>query len=160
GNSVRHVTCLKGDKDGSMWLGSLGAGLMRWRKGELAIIGGDAGLPALNVHGIVEDTQGFFWMPSNRGVMRVRRSDLQSVADSNTRKLVGQLLDQNDGLVGLECPYGQQPTCARDANGRLWFATVKGVAMIDPSLFSNNTVAPLVNIEEVDYHLTTRAAGG
>jgi PAS domain S-box-containing protein len=46
----------------------------------------------------------------------------------------------------------QEPTCAKDANGRLWFATLKGVAMVDPARLRLNSHPPPVTIEEVIYH--------
>jgi signal transduction histidine kinase/ligand-binding sensor domain-containing protein len=158
GQSVRGITCLRGEPDGSMWMGSVGFGLLRWRDGTLVTIDADVGLPSLNVHGIVEDSQGFWWMPSNRGVMRIHRSELQAVADGRAGRVVGQLLDLSDGLGAVECPSGQQPVCARDAQGRLWFATIKGVAMVDPSRFRANTLAPVARIEEVDYHISMRGS--
>jgi len=52
----------------------------------------------------------------------------------------------------VECAGGQQPTCARDASGRLWFATLKGVATIDPAAFRLNTIPPPVIVEQVGYN--------
>jgi signal transduction histidine kinase/sugar lactone lactonase YvrE len=149
GKPLRGITFLKGEPDGAMWMGSMGAGLLRWRKGNLTRIGADAGLPMPNIYGIVEDDQGFWWMPSNRGVLRVRRSDLQSVADGTSQKLAGQLLDASDGLAAIECTGGLQPVCARDAKGRLWFATIKGVAMTEPARFRLNSIVPKTSIDEI-----------
>ena len=156
--SLNRVTCLKGEADGTMWMGTIGKGLLRWKEGKLSIISMEAGLPLAQVHGILEDDDGCFWMSSNRGVMRARRAHLNAVADGKMTKVVCQLLDLNEGLPSVECPSGQQPSCARDAQGRLWFPTIKGVAVIDPATFRANTVAPEARIEEVVFYMTSRHA--
>ncbi|HTL58542.1 MAG TPA: two-component regulator propeller domain-containing protein [Candidatus Limnocylindrales bacterium] len=158
GKPLSGITCLKGESDGTMWMGSMGNGLMRWREGKLSKISVSAGLPVAHVYGILQDAQGCFWMSSNRGIMRARRTDLNSVADGTAAKLVCQLLDLNDGLPSVECPSGQQPSCARDERGRLWFSTIKGVAVTDPAAFQANTLAPLAHIEEVVFYTGSRNA--
>jgi len=150
---LRDIACLKADADGGMWLGSLHAGLRLWHAGRWTSIGPEAGLPVSGVHAILEDRNGVFWLSSNRGIARVRRSELLAVADGKTARVQGQLFDLSDGLPSIDCPSGNQPSCARDPRGRLWFATSKGVAMTDPDNFRLNTNRPPVQIEEVVYRM-------
>jgi PAS domain S-box-containing protein len=151
GQPLRNITCLKVDADGTLWMGSRDKGLLCRRDGRLARIGS---LPIRAVHGILEDDAGFFWLASNRGVMRVLAKDLRLAAEGNVPVLDSLELDLSDGLPSVEFPSGVQPNCARDASGRLWFATLKGVAMIDPAVFRLNTSAPPVTVEQVVYHTT------
>ena len=151
GQPLRNITCMKADADGALWMGSLDNGLLCRRGGRLARIGAETGLPIRAVHGIVEDAIGYFWLASNRGVVRVLAKDLRLAAEGEVPHLDCHLLDLSDGLPSVECASEQQPTCARDARGRLWFATMKGVAMIDPAGFRLNTNLPPVRIEELIY---------
>jgi signal transduction histidine kinase len=91
-------------------------------------------------------------MATSRGIVRAQRDDLEAVADGRAAHLKNQLLDLSDGLPSVECASGVQPTCARDARGRLWFATSKGVAVVDPAQFLLNTNPPPLQIESVVYH--------
>jgi PAS domain S-box-containing protein len=152
GQPLRDVICLKADPDGTLWMGTLENGLLAWRSGHLARIGTEAGLPVRAVSGILEDDAGFFWLASDRGVVRVPAKDIRLAADGKASRLDCRLLDLSDGLPSVECASGHQSTCARDASGRLWFATLKGVAMIDPAAFRLNTNLPPVTVEEVVYH--------
>jgi len=154
---LREITCLKSDADGAMWLGSSRDGLLRWHSGALVRIGPKQGLPVPGVHGILEDDEHYFWMPSSRGVVRVSRKDLESVTESGESQLVCHLFDLADGLPSVECPQGHQPSCARDGAGRLWFATSKGVTMTDLDRFRLNTVPPPVQIEGLVYYVPSRA---
>lgn len=149
--AIRQIAGLKSDPDGTFWLGSLEEGLWRWRDGTLSRIGPDEGLPVSSVGGILEDDFQTFWLASDRGVVRVARADLEACADGRLRDLPSQLLDRSDGLPSVECARGQQPVCGRDASGRLWFATLKGVVMVDPRDFPVNRIPPKTVIQEVVY---------
>jgi ligand-binding sensor domain-containing protein len=100
----------------------------------------------------VEDADGFFWMTSGRSIVRARRSDLHAAADGSTAQLAYQVFDASDGLPRTEFTSGRQPTCARDAKGRLWFATTKGVAMIEPAVLRLNHAPPLVYVEGISFY--------
>src|SRR6202044_3261007 len=50
-----------------------------------------------------------------------------------------------------DCSEGYQPAALRDQEGRLWFATLDGVARVNPRTIQVNTNAPPVVIERVEY---------
>lgn len=150
---LRDVSCFKADPDGTMWMGTRTHGLLRLRDGRLSAIESQAGFPVQAVHAILEDAHGYFWMPSNRGIVRASRKELHAVADGDKTQLDCQLLDQHDGLPSAECST-TQPNCTRDRLGSLWFATQRGVAMIDPASFRLNSLPPPVRIEQLDYRLS------
>jgi signal transduction histidine kinase len=156
GQSLRDVSCIKTDADGTVWLGLLRGGLLCWRGGAFTQIDLGLGQPP-GIHGLLEDDAGFFWMPSNRGVLRAARKSLLAAANGNARAECLRL-DLSDGLPSVECSGSRQPTCARDSAGRLWFATMKGAAMIDPTRFALNTNPPPVEIESVIYHTSSDRA--
>jgi len=152
GQPLRGVLCFKADADGSMWMGTRGEGLVRWRNGTMDRIGVQHGLPDWELRGLLEDERGTFWIPSNRGIIRVSRKQLHEVADRSVRHLELQLLDRHDGLPSVECSQAQ-PNCAREPGGRLLFATRKGVVAVDPAEFRLNSQPPPVQIEQLSYHL-------
>lgn len=152
GEPLQGVLCFHAEPDGTMWMGTRAATLVRWRNGTTSRIGVEHGWPDREVRGIIADGQGYFWMPSNRGIVRASRTQLHAVADEAEAWLEIQLLDQNDGLPSPECST-TQPNCARDTAGRLWFATQKGVAVIDPSGFRLNARPPPVQVEQLTYHV-------
>jgi len=52
-------------------------------------------------------------------------------------------------MVTRECRWWRHPAGWRSADGKLWFSTIKGVAMIDPEKIKLNDQAPPVAIEEI-----------
>lgn len=151
GRPIQNILCFKTEKDGTIWMGSRTDGLLLWRQGTLVPVGARAGLPVSSVHGILEDDTGYFWMTSNKGIARASRKDLLGAAEGRGARVTCQLFDLADGLPSVECPAGQQPACARDAAGRFWFATLKGVAMIDPRQLRINSKPPPIVIERAGY---------
>jgi signal transduction histidine kinase/ligand-binding sensor domain-containing protein len=152
GQSIRRVTCLTADADGSMWLGSSDRGLLRWKNGGLFQFDEQINFPVTVVNGFVEDGDGYLWMTSGHRIVRAHRNDLHAAADGHSDRIKCRIFDASDGLPKGEFIGGRQPTCARDIQGRLWFATIKGLVMIDPSALTLNDQSPPVHVESISYH--------
>jgi signal transduction histidine kinase/ligand-binding sensor domain-containing protein len=158
GESIQRVTCLHADAGGSMWLGTADRGLLRWKQDQFARLDGTAGLPIETVQGLVDDELGYLWLTSGDRVVRAHRDELHSVADGGSGRINFQVFDANDGLPRAEFTGGRQPTCARDAQGQLWFATTKGVAMINPRTLRLNQEPPPVHVEAISYYQRATSA--
>jgi signal transduction histidine kinase len=52
-------------------------------------------------------------------------------------------------MMTRECSGGGDPAGWKASDGKLWFPTIKGVAMIDPERIRTNTQAPPVVIEQI-----------
>lgn len=152
GARIPGVLCILPEEDGTVWLGTRTEGLWRWRGGRLDKLGAAKGYPVKSVHGILDDGLGYLWMPSQRGIVRVARADLHAAADGHLTRLDCLVVDRSAGLPSVECSTSQ-PCCGRDAAGRLWFATQRGVAIIHPEDIRSNPVAPQVEILRVNYQL-------
>ena len=85
-------------------------------------------------------------MGSNRGVVRVLRADLDAVLDGRAATFTARMFGKGDGLVTNQCNGGSQPSAWRGDDGRLWFATAKGVSFVDPARLDDSTrpVPPIV----------------
>lgn len=159
GKSLRDIASLKFDADGTLWLGQLGRGLLCRKDEKLARVDLGFGQSPPGIYGILEDDAGFFWMPSNHGVLRAARRDLLAVVSGELDVAKCLAWGLSDGLLSADCSNTRQPNCARDANGRLWFATLKGISVIDPANLHLNTNPPPVQIESIVYQAPSKAAG-
>ena len=52
-------------------------------------------------------------------------------------------------MLSTECNGGRQPSGIRTTDGRLWFPTQGGVAIVDPRRVTTNPSPPTVQIENV-----------
>ncbi len=137
------------DPEGGLWFGTYGSGLARYKHGRMVPIRPEDGLCDPIASQILEDDKGFLWISSNRGVFRVSRKELDGFADGRGTSITCRRFGREDGMRSAECNGGFRPAGIRARDGRLWFPTMAGVAIIDPgSLFVNQHPPPVV-IEQV-----------
>ena len=146
GNAVRS---LYEDPDGALWIGTYDSGLARFKNGKFTRYTTREGLFNDGVFQILEDAQGYLWMSSNRGIYRVRKQELNEFASGQRRDITSMAFGKNDGMRNVECNGGLWPAGVRARDGRLWFPTQDGVAMIDPAAVTTNQQPPPVLIEAV-----------
>ncbi len=146
GLSSNVVTALHEEDDRTLWIGTNDGGLNRWRKGKIVSVA--SGLIPKRVIGILEDGNGYLWISSNSGVYRVSRDELNRMADGGAPAQVMRF-GVADGMRISECSSGGHPAALRLSDGSLWFATLKGIACVDPEHMPMNRVAPQVAIEQV-----------
>src|SRR5207245_10102253 len=101
------------------------------------------------IHRILEDSHGDLWMSSNRGVFRVRMSELNDFAAHRTTVIHSDSYGRADGMRDSECNGGAFPAGWKTSDGRLWFATLKGAAGIKPEIFRKNPFPPPVLIDQL-----------
>lgn len=141
------VWALHQDKDGDLWIGTE-SGLYRLRESHIARFGKAQGLPDNLVNFILEDDFGQLWISHDRGIYRVRRAALKDVAEGRAAMVSCVSYTEADGLPSEET-NGQKsyPPACKTRDGRLWFATTKGVVVIDPQLHQEGSIPPPVVIE-------------
>ncbi|HXG47318.1 MAG TPA: two-component regulator propeller domain-containing protein [Methylomirabilota bacterium] len=144
-----YVWSLLAEPDGTLWVGTFGGGLCRWRGGRFATIGTPEGLPNNVICHIVDDGRGQLWFGSYGGILRASKEDLHRCADGRTRTVSFFAYGKADGLATRECSGGLQPSGCHRRDGRLWFPTSKGLAVVDPTNLRTNLLPPPVVIEEV-----------
>jgi signal transduction histidine kinase/ligand-binding sensor domain-containing protein len=149
GLSNRVITALYEDADGTLWIGTNGGGLNRMRNGKIqAVTQQNADLPA-SIYSILEDSSSHLWLSSSTGIDRVDRTSLNRSMDASTGPVPVDSYGVADGMTISEASSGGHPAAWRLQDGTLWFATLKGVATVDPAHLSANRVPPLVSIEQL-----------
>ncbi|NOY06540.1 MAG: PAS domain S-box protein [Chlorobi bacterium] len=149
GLSNDHVLCLYDDADGNLWIGTSGGGLNRYRDGVFTSYTTEQGLFNDVIYAILEDHEGKLWMSSNMGVFSVRKTDLALFDKGKLDEIPCTSYGIEDGMRSRECNGGNQPAGWKARNGVLWFATIEGVAGIDPANIPMNTCPPMLALEQV-----------
>ena len=146
---ARDVFQVMEDSDRTVWVGTYGDGLYRLKNEKITQLTTKDGLFDDVVYQILEDDQQNFWMSSNRGVFRVARKQLNDVADKKIPRVECLSYGNADGMKSSECNGNSQPAGIRTSDGRMWWPTTNGVAVINPSDIPINTIPPEVAIESV-----------
>jgi ligand-binding sensor domain-containing protein/signal transduction histidine kinase len=145
GNRVRS---LYEDSGGALWIGTYDDGLSRFRDGKFFSYRTEHGLFNNGVFQILEDRHGYFWIGCNKGIYRVSRRELNDLAEGRIARVSSVAFGKQDGMLNTECNGGRQPA-GLVSDGRLWFPTMGGVAVIDPEAAQPNSQPPPVKIEAV-----------
>lgn len=142
-----HLRSLYEDADGVLWIGTYDGGLARFKNGRFTRYTVNEGLYNNGVFVILEDGENNFWLSCNRGIYRVNRQQLNDYADGKATQINSVAYGKQDGMLNIECNGGRQPAGYKTRDGRLWFPTQGGVAVIDPQTVSINPQSPRVVIE-------------
>jgi signal transduction histidine kinase/ligand-binding sensor domain-containing protein len=132
------------------------------RVGEGVLAGGESGAVLLHggivqplrgsdrnrlngITGIHMAAGGDVWLNGISGVLHVPAEVMAKALHSGY--MDGRLYDTADGMLGIAQQSALMSTIAADGEGRLWFATNQGLAMIDPAEPYYNPVMPTVSIQ-------------
>lgn len=150
GLASNRVTALLADGPERLWIGTLGGGLHLWQGGRITRF--DLGLPGTkDVLRILDDGRGYLWLNQAFGVVRVSRAELLAqAAGTLDGKLHVTRFERDDGLTTDELNGRSQNAGWRGRDGRLWFPTVKGVAVADPARLSEALASPVAVLQRLE----------
>jgi ligand-binding sensor domain-containing protein/signal transduction histidine kinase len=141
GLSSNVLTALLPRSDGTMLIGTQDHGLNNWDGAKFTPITG-AGLEQITIHAILDDHNGHLWIATDNGIARC-----DCTVDAG-KGLSGWIaFGTADGLRSRETAANSHPSAVRSKDGRLWFATPRGVVEVDAARFPVNTVVPPVVVE-------------
>ncbi|TAK65377.1 MAG: hypothetical protein EPO24_02635 [Bacteroidetes bacterium] len=126
------VSCITGDAQGAMFIGTFGDGFFLYERGN-TLIGHyteQDGLPNNVVYGMLEDTQGNYWLSTNRGISKFTPS---------TKTF--RNYDVADGLQSNEFNRG---AFYQSRDGNFFFGGVKGFNVFHPDSIKDNPHIPLI----------------
>ncbi len=139
------LKCAYEDKEGTFWLGT-DRGLIRAK-------GKETGPPAKarrgrltenEVRTILEDDRGNLWLGGRKGISRAAKKELVDFAKGKIRKGTIHIYNEKDGMksrwvIGRGC---------KTRDGRMWFPTSMGVAVIDPNAIKPEPIVSAPVIEK------------
>jgi signal transduction histidine kinase len=124
------------------------SGLMRIQDGRIDTLPRTSGLSGHTVIGISSDRDGYLWVGLSTGIVRLHPRAFDDVVAGRAKVLVHDAYGDADGLH-LDPQAPTAPAVARGGDGRLWFLTSGGVAIVSPERHTKNRVAPPVVIEGI-----------
>jgi len=143
------------DPDGTVWAGGVN-GLYRLRNGKWApvVYRPDERVLAPEFYCLLEDDKGNFWSSGSRGVFCVSKRELNDFFDGKRSSVNCRAFGKADGLKSPDCSNVYFPAGCRSPDGRLWFGTIAGLAVVDPSHLQFNPLPPPLQIEQIVVDLT------
>lgn len=127
GLAQSQVIALCVDKNGYLWIGTLGGGVNIYNGMGFSTISKEDGLAGDNVFTICEDIDGNKWIGTDKGISRISGKKIKNfttgdgLPDNNIRKIY------------------------QDSNGKLWVGTDKGLAVFSGNKFEIEKVSDIIS---------------
>ena len=148
GLSSDVVLALYEGSEGALWVGTQGGGLCRQHEdGSFSCFDSSDGLLSDDALQIQEDDQNHLWLGTLNGIARISKKDLYRYGKGQMPRLIPTVYNTTDGLKSSELNGGTQPASWKGKDGRLYFSTIRGVAVVNPADIPLNTVPPKVKLE-------------
>jgi signal transduction histidine kinase/ligand-binding sensor domain-containing protein len=149
GLSSDEIRALREGSNGTLWVATFGGGLNAYGSGKFTSFMAKDGLLSDNISGVADDGESL-WLSTTRGVCRIAKRQLHGFADHHVKVLEPLNYGVEDGLRSAQCAPGYPIPGGgrRSSDGRLWFPTSRGLAVIDPNRRLHAAVAPSIHLLE------------
>lgn len=136
--------------DGELWLGT-SAGLGR-REGSRVINYGNGNTNLAEAITQIIATNDQLWVGTNNGLLALPMDSLLHWLPNKSNapnQIPAKRYNTADGMRAGECIAAHHPGPVQGPEGKLWFPTVRGLAVVQPSGIQFNKLIPPVYIERV-----------
>ncbi len=158
GLSSNVVTAVLPRADGTLLIGTQDHGWDVW-DGSKFSKATSKGLEETTIHAILDDGEGHLWFATGDGIARCDCNEMSGAGPAGSCSHWMEF-GTADGLRSRETANNSHPSAWRSRDGRLWFATAKGLVEVDPAHFPVNVVPPPVSVERFQVDDVAQALRG
>ncbi len=143
GDGLPHnvVYGISEDDRGDVWVATR-AGLARIRDDSLVSLATVPGAPHRSPVHVEVDGLGFLWVTADDGIYRLSIASLNAVADGRIGHVIAQRFTTRDGLGSVEVSW-RCSAQAKTPDGRIYYATARGLSVVDPRSVGPSPAPPL-----------------
>lgn len=131
------------DGENRYWV-TTGGGLSLMVKDKIISFTTKEGFPEDSPIDMLEDDIGTFWIPTYRGILKIKKQHLLDFATDKSKITDYEYYGKYDGMNNQECTGTAKSL--KSSDGRLWFPTLGGLAVLDPLKIKMNALPPPVDI--------------
>jgi len=142
GLSSNVITALLPRAKGTLLIGTQDHGWNMWDGQHFSRVTQDR-LKNTSIHAVLDDGHNHLWFATGNGIARCDCAGIAGAMEG-VDCLNWIEFTTADGLISRETATNSHPSAWQGRDGRLWFATPKGLEMADPAHFPVNPVPPPV----------------
>jgi hypothetical protein len=139
------ITALLPRAKGTLLIGTQDRGWNLWNGQGFERVTRDR-LARQQIHAILDDGRNHLWLATGSGIARCEEAGISRGLDG-VDCLNWIEFTTADGLISRDTATNSHPSAWQAKDGRLWFATAKGLESLDPAHFPVNLVPPPAAIE-------------
>lgn len=137
---------------GTSWIGTFNTGFIRFKNKKPFVFNIDNGMPTNCIYQVYEDERKNFWLSSADGILKINKTELDNFANGKTKSYNCILFDTADGMLSEQCMISSRHSIMKTQSGDLWFATIKGIAVLRPHDMKFKKTPPQVVIESAAFN--------
>jgi ligand-binding sensor domain-containing protein/two-component sensor histidine kinase len=146
GLSSDSIRSIIEDKGGGIWVGTHQNGLNYLKDQRITQLTINQGLKENTVYQIQQDDDGNLWLGGKVGIYRILRDVLNKYLNGFSKSIIVTSYGIADGIESPHCRINSSASKTHD--GKLLFPTGKGLAIIDPTTITLNSIPPPIFIED------------
>ncbi len=127
-----NVSALHLKPDGTLLIGSHSRGLFYLQDDSLHNLTTRNGLPDDHILSIACDDSENIWLGTFKGIIGIPRLEMRGYLSGRSGYVRTVWFDESDGMKTRQCTAHAIPGITKDQSGKLYFATMDGIAMLDP----------------------------
>jgi signal transduction histidine kinase/ligand-binding sensor domain-containing protein len=158
GLSSNVITALLPRARGTVLIGTQDHGWNLWDGQGFSRVTQDR-LKTTSIHAILDDGHNHLWFATGNGIARCDCAGIAGAMEG-VDCLNWIEFTTADGLISRETATNSHPSAWQGRDGRLWFATPKGLEMADPAHFPVNPVPPPVALVRFAVDDVSQPLGG
>jgi ligand-binding sensor domain-containing protein/signal transduction histidine kinase len=144
-----NVLSFFADEGGNLWMGTRGEGLLYFDGKRTVNLTVKQGLWDDDVFEIIQDSRQRLWMACSKGIFFAEKEDLIRLAKGQLKRISCLPFTPTDLLRTIECQALASPAALIAKDGRIWFATIRGIIVVDPNRIQRAVPPPRVVVEDV-----------
>ena len=125
--NIRSILQTKADE---IWIATYGKGFFLYKNNKLHSFPQDKNDYLATAHYFMEDRNGFFWIPTNKGLFQVKKSALLSYADDPTQSIYYHYYNKESGFLTNEFNGGGSPYSTQ-LGTRFFMPSMNGMVTFD-----------------------------
>ncbi len=130
---LAYSSCIHEFRKDELWV--CGEGLWLKTKNKTYYFDEKQGLTHGHVHDVIEDDMGNIWVITNAGLFQISRDEisaLEQIDDPVSHKNIFTKFTEKDGMKSSEF-NGSAYAAVKTSDGKLWFASQKGIVVVNPT---------------------------
>jgi signal transduction histidine kinase len=149
---IRSLMVRKVDNTTEIWGTIWEKGLFLLKNNRITIFPLDRNKHLTSAHCITEDKNGFFWVPTNKGLFQISIADLRTYSLHRSQTPYYMYYDYKNGFLTNEFNGGCIPCSLTLPNGLLSLPSINGLVYFDPSAIRPELPNKTMLIDRIEYN--------
>jgi signal transduction histidine kinase len=149
GLSDKYIRSIYVPRPDEIWITTYEDGIFLYSRQKLTKLPSDRDSILNGTHALLEDSRGYFWMSTNKGIFKVSRNQLLAHVQQPLSKPNYIHYTTRDGFLTNEFNGGGEYCAIQLPDKRFAFASLKGVVVFDPLQFIPKKLDVSIFLNEV-----------